>query len=58
VVTARQEDADEVLKVFGRHGLTAAVIGKITEDRRLSIFSGEDREVLFDFATDRVTGIR
>jgi putative methanogenesis marker protein 2 len=57
VVTARPEDEGEVLKVFGRRGLTAAVIGEVTEERKLVISSGKNSTTLFDLATESVTGI-
>jgi len=57
VVTARPEDADSVLEVFRRRGLTAAVIGRVTGERRLVIRSGGERTVLFDLEKECVTGI-
>ncbi|HPE62649.1 MAG TPA: methanogenesis marker 2 protein [Methanothrix sp.] len=58
VVTAPPERADEVVRVFGDRGLSAAVVGKVTEERRLEIVSGGKRAVLFDFERETVTGIR
>lgn len=58
VVTASIENAGEVMEVFSRRGLTPAVIGTVTEDRRLIIRSDGKEAVLFDFALECVTGIR
>jgi putative methanogenesis marker protein 2 len=58
VVTARPQNADAVLEVFSKRGLTPAVIGRTVEDRRLIIRSGKDQAVLFDLAKECVTGIR
>ncbi len=58
VVTARLENAEKVMEVFRRRGLTPAVIGKVVEDRRLVICSGAKEAVLFDLAKECVTGIR
>jgi uncharacterized protein len=58
VVTTRPENAEEVMKIFSRRGLTPAVIGKVVEDRRLVIRSGTDEAVLFDLAKECVTGIK
>ena len=58
VVTAAPENADEVVGVFQRRGLSAARIGEVTEEERLVIVSGDDRAVLFDLRRDRITGIR
>lgn len=58
VVTARPENAEKVMEVFRRRGLTPAVIGNVVEDRRLVIRSGAKEAVLFDLAKECVTGIR
>jgi len=58
VVTTKPENADKVMEVFSRRGMTPAVIGKVVEDRKLVIRSGEEEAVLFDLAKECVTGIR
>jgi putative methanogenesis marker protein 2 len=58
VVTTRPENAEEVMKIFSRRGLTPVVIGRVVEDRRLVIRSGKEEAVLFDFEKECVTGIR
>lgn len=57
VVSTRPEKQEAVLEVFTRRGLTARVIGRITEARRLIIRGGEEEAVLFDLAQECVTGI-
>jgi uncharacterized protein len=57
VVTAKSEDAERVLEVFLRRGLTAKVIGQVTADRRLIIRRGLEEAVLFDLTRECVTGI-
>ena len=57
VVTATPEDAEKVLEVFQRRGLTARVIGLVTADRRLIIRKGREEAVLFDLTRECVTGI-
>jgi putative methanogenesis marker protein 2 len=57
VVTASPEDEGEVLKAFGRRGLTAAVIGEVTGERKLIIRSGTESTTLFDLESESVTGI-
>lgn len=57
VVTTKPENAEEVLGVFERRGLTARVIGQVSEDRRLIIRQGSEEVVLFDLAKECVTGI-
>jgi len=58
VVTAPQEKAEEVTRVFRDRGLTAAVVGEVTKERRLVIESRGERAVLFDFDRENITGIR
>ncbi|MHC1631336.1 MAG: methanogenesis marker 2 protein [Methanotrichaceae archaeon] len=58
VVTTASQNSDQVIQVFEERGLTAAKIGDIIEDQRLEIVSGVDKEVLFDFQRDQITGIR
>jgi putative methanogenesis marker protein 2 len=57
VVTTKPENAEEVLKIFSKRGLTPAVIGKVVEERQLKIISGKDQSVLFDLTRESVTGI-
>ncbi|HII05956.1 MAG TPA: methanogenesis marker 2 protein [Methanotrichaceae archaeon] len=58
VVTAPPKKAEEVARVFRDRGLTAAVIGRVTKERRLEIVSGGEKAVLFDFKREVITGIR
>jgi putative methanogenesis marker protein 2 len=58
VVTCRPENSKTVLEVFSRCGLSSAVIGRVVDDRRLVISSGEEQAVLFDLEYGCVTGIR
>ena len=57
VVTAKSEDAENVLEVFQKRGLTAKVIGRVTADQRLIIRKGTEEAVLFDLTKECVTGI-
>jgi putative methanogenesis marker protein 2 len=58
IVTSKPENAEKVVEVFQRRHLTAAVIGKVTEERKLVIRSGSEEAVLFDLTKECVTGIR
>jgi len=58
IVTSKPENAEKVVEVFQRHHLTAAVIGKVTEERKLVIRSRSEEAVLFDLTKECVTGIR
>jgi selenophosphate synthetase-related protein len=57
VVSSKPENCDAVLERFGTVGLTAAIAGEITDDRKLIIEYGSIEEVLFNFNTDKITGI-
>jgi putative methanogenesis marker protein 2 len=57
VVTTKPENAQAVLEVFERRGLTARVIGRVTEERKLIIRQGGEEIVLFDLEKECVTGI-
>jgi len=72
VVTTKAENADAVIEVFQRRGLTAHVIGRVTEEKKLVIRRGfvdggaregaregaeKEEFVLFDFEKECVTGI-
>lgn len=57
VVTTSPENAKDVLKIFEKRGLTAAVIGKVVDKLRLVLRSEEEEAELFDFEKECVTGI-
>jgi uncharacterized protein len=57
VVTTKPENAQAVLEVFERRGLTARVIGRVTEERKLVISLDGKQVVLFDLEKECVTGI-
>jgi len=57
VVTTKPENAEKVIEVFERRGLTARVIGQVTDARKLVIRQGSEETVLFDLEKECVTGI-
>jgi putative methanogenesis marker protein 2 len=57
IVTTKPEDAVKVLEVFERRGLTARVIGLVTDARKLVIRQGSEETVLLDLEKECVTGI-
>ncbi len=57
IVTSAPADAGRCIQMFEDAGITARVIGEITDDKKLTITSGEDSRVLLDFEQDIVTGI-
>ena len=57
ILTAKQENVDEVCLAFRMAGMAAQVIGTVTGDHRLIITKGEDSTVLFDFSAGGITNI-
>ncbi|UCG70441.1 MAG: methanogenesis marker 2 protein, partial [Thermoplasmata archaeon] len=58
VVTCKPDDSKEILRLYESVGLTAAVVGDITEDVKLRISDGKGIETLFDFEQEIITGCR
>lgn len=58
VFTAAPEKAEECMRILRGGGMTAAVCGEITAERKLIIADGENTAVVFNFETDKITGIR
>ena len=58
VVTCKPENSKEVIKLYQTVGLSAAVVGNVTDDNTLRITDGGEYKVLFDFSKDVITGCR
>ncbi len=54
-VSAKQSEA--VIALFKEREITAAIIGKVIDESLVTLKSGPDSKVLFDFRQDRITGI-
>jgi putative methanogenesis marker protein 2 len=55
-VTCEPRNSQKVKDMFAAVGVTAAVVGKVDGTRRLVLREGGESAVLFDFATDKITG--
>ncbi|MDW5563714.1 MAG: methanogenesis marker 2 protein [Methanomassiliicoccus sp.] len=55
-VTCEPRHSEEVRELFDTVGVTAAVVGKVDNSRHLTIKEGQESAVLFDFASDVITG--
>lgn len=55
-VTCDPRNSDRVKETFATVGMTAAVVGKVDGTRHLVVREGDESAVLFDFATDKITG--
>lgn len=52
ILSADTGDEQEVIKMFQEQGIAAAVIGKLTESRKIMIRSGEERALYMDLEKD------
>jgi putative methanogenesis marker protein 2 len=57
VVTCNQDDSPDVIERFNEVGAKATVAGKITSERTLTINYNEQKEILFNFEKDIITGL-
>lgn len=57
VLSVRPENSPRVIDLFQERQIRAAVVGKVTEGRTVSIRTGSESQTLFDFSKDIITGI-
>ena len=57
VLSAKPEFSSRIIGLFNERGLDAAVVGKVLDGHTVTVASGPESQVLFDFETDRITGI-
>lgn len=57
VLTSSEENADEVLRMFQRVGVSASVVGTVEKSHTLSLRYRDESETLFDFPEKGVTGL-
>ncbi len=57
VVTCKPENSADVIDKFRSVGLSSAVAGEITDERKLMIRYNDRQDVLFDFEHENITGI-
>ncbi len=57
IVTAAPENARRCIELFEEVGITACIIGEITDDKCLTMIHNNDSLKLFDFNKDIITGI-
>jgi len=58
VLTAEEDNVGDFIKILEKVNITTRVVGSITLDRKLYLTSGDDKEVVFDFYTDKIMGIQ
>lgn len=57
VVTCREENTEEVCRRFGERGLTAQVVGTVTDSRSLAVTYRDETTEVFDLEHDGVMGL-
>lgn len=57
IVTAAPENASRCIELFEEVGITACIIGEISDDKCLTMIHKNDSLQLFDFNKDIITGI-
>ncbi|MCL2862570.1 MAG: methanogenesis marker 2 protein [Methanimicrococcus sp.] len=57
VFTAALDKVEECLQVLREGKMTAAVCGRVTEERKVILRSGENFAIVFDFEKEGITGI-
>lgn len=58
ILAVKPENTPKVLDLFSERKIDAAVVGKVTDSDQVIIQDKEESNVLFDFKTDEITGIR
>ncbi|WNY23330.1 Thiamine-monophosphate kinase [Methanimicrococcus hongohii] len=58
VFTAAAGKAEECMSVLRAGGMTAAICGEITANKKVIIENGLNSAIVFDFEKDKITGIR
>jgi uncharacterized protein len=58
VVTCDPASSQRVIDMYASVGITASVIGKITEKKQLVVRHGQESTIMFDFDKDMITGCK
>lgn len=58
VLTAPEKHVDECINLLEEVNITSRVSGEIIEERKLKLSYKDQKEVLFDFKTDRIMGFQ
>ncbi|MFA0833593.1 MAG: methanogenesis marker 2 protein [Methanobacterium formicicum] len=57
VLTAEEDNVEEVVKILEKVNISTAVVGSIISGKKLYLTSNGNKEVVFDFYSDKITGI-
>lgn len=57
ILSARPEFSAGIIDLFKERRIAAAVVGKVLDSHSVTVASGSESRVLFDFTRDQITGI-
>lgn len=57
ILTADEDNVRSITKILEKVNITTRVVGSIISEKKLYLTSGNDKELVFDFETDKITGI-
>ncbi len=57
ILTADENKVESIIEVLEKVNITTRVVGSIISDKKLYLTLGNETEVVFDFETDKITGI-
>ncbi len=57
ILSVKPENSRPIIDLFRERHIHAAVVGKVTDTQRVTIKSEAESQTVFDFTTDRITGI-
>ena len=57
VLSVPPKNSETVISLFREREITATIIGKVIDEPMITLRSGPESEVLFDFKKDKITGI-
>ena len=57
VLSVSAKNSEAVVSLFREREITATIIGKVIDEPMITLRSGPESKVLFDFTKDKITGI-
>jgi uncharacterized protein len=57
ILSVNPDNSGSVIDLFRERRIHAGVVGRVTDQRQVTIRSGSDSETVFDFTQDKITGI-
>jgi hypothetical protein len=57
ILSVQPNFSGQVIALFRERSIDAAVIGTVTDEKRVTVRSGPASQTVFDFTKDKITGI-